>query len=171
MMTRIRLLAASMTPLLAILAIRVWSAQCLVSVILAGIALISVVSLIGFMHARKGLGTNTQTLAAVEDQTDQIPAYLVTYLLPFVILTVSGWLDIVAYALLAAVLILVIIQTDLIYVQPLLLIAGWHLYRVDISNGYGREYILISKNKLYPGQSVDTVSLGGNYAKVLEVKE
>lgn len=171
MFTRFRLLAASMAPLLVILSVRTWSAHCLISVCLAVAAVLSVLSLVAFLRARQDLGRSTFTLFRVKDETDQIPAYLVTYLVPFVTISSGGWLDVAAYALFAAVLMLVVVRTDLIYVQPLLLVIGWRLFRVEIENGHGREYVLVSKIPLSTAVRVETISLGGDYAKVTKVEE
>lgn len=93
-----------------------------------------------------------------------------TYLLPFVTLNIAGWDDLVGYLLLAAVLIVLVIRTDLIYVQPLLLAIGWHLYRIEVKNGF-EGFIMISSRDLRVGQRVTAVGVRGPVARVVSVEE
>lgn len=169
-MIRFRLLSSSLSPLLVILGVRLWSGHLVVACVLLVAAVASVGSLLLLMHARERLSHQRYVLTVVHDESGQVPAYLVTYLLPFVTLNIAGWDDLLGYLLLAAVLIVLVIQTDLIYVQPVLLAIGWHLYRTEVEHGFG-ELVLISNRGLRAGYHVNVVGVGGPVSRVISVEE
>jgi hypothetical protein len=163
---RFRLLGSSMSPLLLILGIRLWSTHTVVACLLLIAAVVFVGSLLLFVNARGRLDRQEFTLTAVRDESGQIPAYLVTYLVPFVTLNVDELADLLAYLVLAVVMVVLIVRTDLIYVQPVLLAIGWHLYRTEVKGGF-EDVVMISGLDLKAGNEVSVVGLGGPVARVL----
>ena len=149
-MIRFRLLCSSLAPLLLILGVRLWKDHWEVAAALVAAAIGAAMSLMLLMRSRESLSSQNYVLNNVHDESGEIPAYLVTYLLPFVTLNIAGWNDFVGYLLLAAVLVV------LVDVQPLLLAVGWHLYRVEVQGGYEAR-VMISGYRLRTGQSVSTV--------------
>lgn len=169
-MIRFRLLCSSLSPLSVILGVRLWSEHAAVAAALLVAAVASVGSLLLLMRARERLSAQRFTLTTVHDESGQVPAYLVTYLLPFVTLNIAGWDDLLGYLLLAAVLIVLVIRTDLVYVQPVLLALGWHLYRAEVESGFS-EMVLISNRDLRVGHRVVVVGVGGPVARVVGIEE
>lgn len=127
-------------------------------------------SLFLLMRARQRLSAQRFTLTRVRDESGEVPAYLVTYLLPFVTLNIAGWADLVGYLLLSAVLIILVVRTDLIYVQPVLLAIGWHLYRAEVENGYS-EVVFVSNLDLRVGHRVVAVGLGSHVSRVVRIED
>ena len=169
-MIRFRLLCSSLAPLLLILGVRLWKDHWEVAAALVAAAIGAAMSLMLLMRSRESLSSQNYVLNNVHDESGEIPAYLVTYLLPFVTLNIAGWNDFVGYLLLAAVLVVLVVRTDLVYVQPLLLAVGWHLYRVEVQGGYEAR-VMISGYRLRTGQSVSTVGLRGPVSRVLKVED
>lgn len=169
-MIRFRLLCSSLSPLLVILGVRLWSAHTVVAATLLVAAVASVGSLLLLMRARERLSAQRYTLTTVHDESGQVPAYLVTYLLPFVTLNIAGWDDFFGYLLLAAVLIILVVRTDLVYVQPVLLAIGWHLYRAEVENGFS-EMVFISNRDLRVGHRVAVVGVGGPVSRVVSIED
>lgn len=163
--TRARLLCSSLAPLIVILSIRVWDDSRLASGLLLCWALAALVSLVMLMHARSSLTPQHYVLERVRDESEQVPAYLVTYLLPFVTLNTAGWDDVGAYVIMGAVLVTLTVRTHLVYVQPVLLALGWHLYRTEVQAGL-EEMIMLSRLRLRAGNIVTTVGVQGPVVRV-----
>lgn len=169
-MVRARLLLSSLSPLMAILAARLWNDHRVAAWALVALAALSVASLVLFLRTRSSLMPQTFVVATAKDESDQIPAYVVTYVLPFVTLQVTQRAELVAYVLLALVLAVLVLQTDLVYVQPLLLMIGWHLYRVEVRHGL-QPMTLVSGSRLEAGVKVSTVGLAGTVARVVKTSD
>lgn len=169
-MIRFRLLCSSLAPLLLIVGVRIWAAHTVVAGVILLAAIASVGSLLLLMNTRGTLSSQSFALETVEDESDQIPAYLVTYLLPFVTLNIAGISDLIGYLMLAGVLLLLVLRTDLIYVQPVLLVAGWHLYRTTVTGGY-EEFVMISRKRLRIAHEVHTVGVREQLVRVVDVDE
>lgn len=153
-----------------ILAVRLWSSSSVVAVLLLATAVASVGSLLLLMRARGQLSPQRYTLTSVTDESNQVPAYLVTYLLPFMTLNVAGWDDLLGYALLAGVVVLLVARTDLVYVQPILLAIGWHMFHAGVEHGQA-EIVIISNRELRPGDRVLTVGVGGRVVRAKSTED
>ena len=83
---------------------------------------------------------------AVDDVTEQIPIYLITYVFPFVFFdTKSSGYTLVSYAIFGIILFALLFRTELSLVAPTLLVLGYRVYLVKIKS---RDQIyLISRNE------------------------
>lgn len=69
-------------------------------------------------------------LLDVERKDGDVVAYVATYLLPFVTVFTGGWRDIASLVALIGLLGWLYVRSRLIYVNPIFLAMGYHLYRV-----------------------------------------
>lgn len=106
-----------------------------------------------FYGFRRKVNPEPLTPNAVNDVTEQIPIYLITYVFPFVFFDIesSGYV-LVAYTLFAVILFSLLFRTELSLVAPTLLILGYRVYLVKIKN---RDRIyLISRNEPIVGSQL-----------------
>jgi hypothetical protein len=69
-------------------------------------------------------------LLEVEKRDADVAAYAATYLLPFLTVFTGRWQDVVSLAAFVGFLGFVYVRSRLIYVNPVLLVLGFHLWRV-----------------------------------------
>jgi hypothetical protein len=75
----------------------------------------------------------------VKDQGENVAAYLVTYILPFVATPLGSWRDWVACGIFFFMLYVVFLRSDLGLVNPTLYLLGWRVFQADviITGAYG----------------------------------
>lgn len=163
-MLRFRLIASSFSPMMLIVAIRMTTGGYIVSAFLLALAIISLISLALLLRARSSTNSQPHHMVEVENENNQVPAYLLTYVFPFVGLAVNGWQDVVAFTMFFIVLLVILLRTSLVLVNPILLACGYHLYNVRSSSGF--EGLVLSKKSFKPGQTIYAVSLGSGALKL-----
>lgn len=167
-MLRLRLLAGAWSPAAFLLAMRVsedhlgWT----LALVLAGVA--AVVSVLLLILARSRTNAQPFELASIEDESSQVPGYLLTFVFPFVFLDVNSWRDGVAWGAFAALTAMLVLATDLVLVNPILLLAGYHVYRVESSSGF--RGILLSSCRPARGQIVEAVHLSSGALKQTSIQ-
>lgn len=163
-MLRLRLLAGAWSPAAFLLALRLSEEYPAWTVGLALVGLAAVVSVLLLIHARSATNAQPFQLTSVEDESSQVPGYLLTFVFPFVFLDVSSWREGVAWVIFAALTAMLVVATDLVLVSPILLIAGYHLYRVETSSGFSG--ILLSSRRPVRGETVEAVQLSSGALKL-----
>lgn len=168
-MTRFALLSSGLVPALLVLAIRVFHSSRIAAAILFVASLFLTVMLARAMRARDSINAQPFIINTVEDESAQIPAYLVTYIVPFLFLSISGRADLVAGLVFAFFVLVLVYRTDLALVNPLLLVVGLHLLRLRTVSGVN--LILVAKDRPLPGQTIRAVKLSERLYKLVDVSE
>jgi len=87
----------------------------------------------------------------------EVSAYIVTYILPFLVLGDVGLVDLASYAALIFIIGVIMTRDQFLHVNPLLAAFGLHLS--TIVTGDGEEYFVISSQPLRKGTIVRAISL------------
>lgn len=156
-MIRARLLASAFAPASLIGGIRLIPDATIAAAMLVAFAFLAVLSLVGLVSGRPKIEPQPYTTVDVVDESAEVPAFLLTYLFPFVSLSISTWWDVAAYAVFVVLLLAILFRTDLLLVNPLLLLAGIRVYRVLDSSGVSR--IVFSKTRLHSTDQILAASL------------
>lgn len=156
-MTRFALLASSLVPALLVLVIRMRTTHNVVAMILLIASLLLIVMLARAVRARSTTSAQPFTTEIVTDESEQVPAYLLTYVFPFLFLTFDDGADMIACAIFASLVLVLVYRTDLALVNPLLLIVGFHLFRVQTNSG--GSLTLVSKVRPLKGQTFTAVKI------------
>jgi len=86
-------------------------------------------------------------------------SYMATYLLPFVVYPLEGWQQILALAIVVFVLGYVYVNSNMIYINPMLNLAGFHLYDVAVEHDE-KHYSLIAHRRIVHGDILHPIKLG-----------
>lgn len=165
MLLRFRLAASAFVPGLLIAAIRLWDISTVPwwSLALAATAVVATTSLALLIRARSTLNAQPATVRGVEDESHEVPAFLLTYVFPFVFLSVANWRDAVAYAVFGVILLVLIFRTRIWKVNPLLLLTGLHTYSVQIDGT--SDIVLFARSRPSDGQTIQVVTLSSGALK------
>lgn len=166
-MTRFALLSSGLVPALLVLTIRNYQSHNLASVILFIMSLCLTVMLARALRARDDTNAQPFTIDIIEDESAQVPAYLVTYIVPFLFLSIDGPADFIACLVFAFFVLVLVYRTDLALVNPLLLVIGLHLFRIRTLSG--NNFILVAKTRPLQGQTVSAVRLAEKLYKLKSV--
>ena len=165
--TRLVLFLSSYAPLFLILGVRTSVENLALAVFFYALAVLSVTALVLFINTAKNYSPHNVVVARVESRGAELTSYIVTYLLPFVAVSLNDLATTVSLAILLGVIAIVYVQSNLIHINPLLNILGYHLFEAEIEGG--KSTALISRNAYVRGGStIEVVSLG-DYI-VMEVK-
>lgn len=120
--------------------------------------------------AREKSGGRYQLLE-VENRDADVAAYAATYLLPFILVFGGAWQDLASLAAFVVFLGFVYVRSRIIYVNPLLALAGYRLWRVipitagtipPVTDSPWPRYLLARTSHLSKGQVITANRLTGD---------
>lgn len=158
-LTRVILFLSSYAPLFLILAIRSWSDNHKISIALGAISSITLLILWIFVNQARSLAADKVVIASVNSRDGDVMSYIVTYLLPFLAVDFKQVGDVVSLGIFIFVIGLLYVNSNMIYTNPILNIAGYHIF--EVQDGEGKTTALICKRTyVRTGAELDVVSLG-----------
>jgi hypothetical protein len=155
---RIALFSSSYAPLFALLAYRS-RASTSTWLTLGAIASVSVLALVTVMMSKRGERGPRLTVARSRPKDGDVLAYTATYLVPFLGLDLTKSDDVVVLSGFLCVLGIVYVNSDMLFVNPLLSLARYHSFWVTDQDGH--EYSLITRRThLDPDQVIHPAQVG-----------
>jgi hypothetical protein len=155
---RFALFFSSYAPLFALLAYRnrrasgVWE-------VLTAITVLSVLALITVMNSKRGERGPRLQVRHSRPKDGDVLAYTATYLVPFLGLDLAKVDDVVTLCGFLLVLGIVYVNSDMLFVNPLLSLARYHSFWVTDQDGH--EYSLITRRThLDPDQTIHPAQVG-----------
>lgn len=139
------LIATALAPILVTSAIAAWGRGALPWVLLGVAAGLVVVCLLLLRQAKTRLERLPITLTAIETADHEVLAFILAYLLPLLTGAAAPWQTSTGVAA-AIVIALVVFQSGLTHVNPLLGILGWRFFKVTTADGC--RYLLITRADL-----------------------
>jgi hypothetical protein len=85
-------------------------------------------------------------------------AYIVTYIIPFFVIPFHGWKEGVALAIFFVVLGILYVNSNLIHINPMLNLFGYHLYEIIAEDG--GVHSLLARRTIRHKESIIVVKLG-----------
>ena len=157
--TRLVLFLSSYAPLFLILAMKSWKDSRSLSIGLAAVASAAVVILYIFLRTAQKLSPGKITAASVVSRDGDTMSYIVTYLLPFLAVNLKDPMDMVSLGILLLVICLLYVNSNMIHTNPMLNIAGYHIFEIEDADG--KRTALISKRSyVRTGSDIDAISIG-----------
>ncbi len=121
--------------------------------ILVGVAIVSVLGLVVVMLSHLNDRGPRLVVAHSRPQDSDVLAYIATYLIPFFGLDLSHRHQAIAFAVFLVVLMIVYVNSNMLFVNPLLSLAGYHTFEVEDPGGH--TYSLIARRRdVEPGQTL-----------------
>jgi hypothetical protein len=167
LITRLTLFLSSYAPLFVIIAMRGWHDSRRVAIGLIIVAAFSVVILFFFLRTVQSLAPGKVKIASVKSRDGDSMSYIVTYLLPFLAVKLNDPIDAVSLGILLSVVGILYVNSNMIHTNPVLNIAGYHIFEVEDSNG--KTTALICKRSYVRTDSELSVISVGDYV-LLEKK-
>jgi hypothetical protein len=121
--------------------------------ILIGVAVISVLLLVGVLVSHLDDKGPRLKVAHSRPQDGDVLAYIATYLIPFFGLDLSHRHQAIAFVGFLVVLMFVYMNSNMLFVNPLLSVAGYHTFEVEDEDGH--TYALIAhRTDVLPGDTL-----------------
>jgi hypothetical protein len=149
---RIALFLSSYAPLFGLLAYQSRASPCTWRT-LATVALVSVLALAIVLWAERNERGPRLLVAHSTPKDGDVLAYTATYLVPFLSVDLTQTDQVVVFAGFLAVLGIVYINSDMIFVNPVLSLCGFHSFEVTDADGHS--YSLLARRRdLEPGAMI-----------------
>ncbi len=158
---------SSYAPLFLIIAVRGWSDNRYLAGGLAGAAVLSVVVLFVFLRSARQLAADKIEVKSVISRDGDTMSYIVTYLLPFLAVKLNDVADATSLGIVLLVIAVLYVNSNMIYTNPVLNIAGYHIFEVQDIDGK-TSALMCKRSYLRMGSEINVISIG-NYV-LLEKK-
>ena len=156
---RIILFFSSYAPLFLIIAMRGWRDSRYFAVALVAVSLASVIVLFLFLRIARKLAADRIKVDSVASRDGDSMSYIVTYLLPFLAVKLNDVTDVESLGIVLLVIAVLYVNSNMIYTNPVLNIAGYHIF--EIHDADGKTSALISRHTYIRTDSdIDVISLG-----------
>jgi hypothetical protein len=127
----------------------------------ASILSVGTLGLIGmaiYLRYAQKIGAFKVKVAAVQRRDGDAMSYIVSYVIPFMSVPFSGWEQGVALSIFFVVLSILYVNSNMIHINPMLNLAGYHLYEVTLEDG--GVHSLISNRRVARGQPLSVIKIG-----------
>jgi hypothetical protein len=155
------LFLSSYSPAMLILAVRSFQRSTALFWVSLAVALLSSGAFLLFIFVVRTGGPFRGTIEDVESHDAELAAYVATYLLPFIVVFGASLQDVIALALFLLFIGLLWVNSNMIYLNPLLALIGYHVYvarLTPIGSGAGgvmpRTFLLSRNGDLRAGDEV-----------------
>jgi hypothetical protein len=85
-------------------------------------------------------------------------AYIVTYIIPFLAIPFGGWKEGIALSIFFVVIGILNVNSNMIHINPMLNLSGYHLYEVTLENG--DVHSLVTRRRIRHRETLTAVRLG-----------
>lgn len=156
---RIILFFSSYSPLFLIVAMRGWRDSHYFATGLVAVSAVSVLVLFVFLRTAQKLAADRIKVESVASRDGDAMSYIVTYLLPFLAVKLNDVTDVGSLAMVLVVIAILYVNSNMIYTNPVLNVAGYHVF--EIHDADGKTTALICKRAyIRTGSEIDVISLG-----------
>jgi hypothetical protein len=113
-----------------------------------------------YLRWMKQSGSSLYTIDERKSLDGDVLAYIATYLIPFITIPIKTIAEGIAVMFLMIVLCIIYTSSNMLYVNPVFSLFGYHIYEVSFNNNKGT-YIVIARQRDLYNESVDLVPLVG----------
>src|ERR1700730_16342521 len=129
-----------------------------IAILALGLAGVSVL-LLYFLRFVPRLGSFQEKITGMQRRDADVMSYIASYLIPFVAIPFGGWQQTVALLVFIGVLGIVYVNSNMIQVNPMLNLFGYHLYEITVEKSQV-PHSFITHNRAALGQTIHIIDIG-----------
>ncbi len=95
--------------------------------------------------SRNHMAVSHERLTDFQKRDSEVMSYIASYLIPFVTFPLDTVEQVVGLIIFVVVLLILYVNTNMIYVNPMLNLVGYHLYEVNIEHSTSSHYYIARK--------------------------
>jgi hypothetical protein len=126
-------------------------------VIIGGLGLLC--TFVYFFKISARMAPIQEKISERQEKGSDVMGYIASYVVPFATFPLSGWQQMAALLVFMIVLSIVYINSEMIRVNPLLSLMGYHLYEITVEHGED-SVSLITRNHVKRGDTIRIVDVG-----------
>jgi len=111
-----------------------------------------------YLRKAQTLGGVQLKIATFHRRDAEAMAYIVTYIIPFLVIPFHGWKEGIALAIFFVVLGILYVNSNMVHINPMLNLFGYHLYEITADDG--GVHSLLARRTIRHRESVTVVKLG-----------
>jgi len=168
LITRILLCVSSYFPLTIIFAVQFFfKGQRTAGFVALAIGTAGLVGMIVYLLTARLMNSMRVTVASVTRKDGEAMTYVVSYMLPFIALISEDAASTIGLAIFLFVLFVLYMNSDMMHINPMLNLGGWHIYEITLASGEVRA--LISRRRIRKGQEPNVIQMADDI--LLEVNQ
>ncbi|OEU63705.1 MAG: hypothetical protein BBJ57_05990 [Desulfobacterales bacterium PC51MH44] len=126
----------------------------LTSIIIGGLGLIGMII---YLLAKNRINQITVTVVTIGRRDNDAMSYIVSYILPFIVLPTGDFGDKISLGIFLFVLCILYINSGMIHINPTLNLFGWHIY--EITRTDGEVCSLLTRRKIKNNSEIEVVEM------------
>jgi hypothetical protein len=153
-----------------IFSVLLWRTQLYGAISLLTLGIVSLLVTFLYMSRRTRTGGVSQAkITGVEKRDENVVSYIASYLLPFVTFPLGQPEQIAALLVFIVVLLILYVNSNMIYINPMFNLVGYHLYEITIQTDQMSHY-LIARQGIKPDKMLYFVEISDNVYLEKKVK-
>src|SRR5260370_11706155 len=88
-----------------------------------------------------------------------IMSYIASYIVPFISISLDGWVQLLSVGVFIFVLLILYVSSNMIYINPMLNVFGYHLYEVTFE-GSELSYYFITRHNVVRKKIIQVLRIG-----------
>lgn len=158
-LSKISLFISSFYPLCWVYFLMIYSQNMLLAWLIVIIPTLFVVIVGVLLTFLNKIGAEKMSVISVDTKTEATTSYLISYVLPFVSLpTVSDINQILAFGIFFVVLGYLYLQSNMIFINPLLTIIGFKI--LHVTNDQDDRFLLLTRSNVKRNESINVIVIG-----------
>ena len=154
-----------------IFSILLWRANFYWAIGILALGILSLLITFLYISGREKEGGVSQAkVTGVEKRDENVVSYIASYLIPFVTFPLATPEQAAAILIFVVVLLVLYINSNMIYINPTLNLVGWHLYAITIESDDMSHY-LIARQNIRPNRTLYFVEISSNVYLEKKVKK
>jgi hypothetical protein len=133
--TRILFLLSSYFPLSLIFFVILFPEHHMVAVSILAVGSIGLIWMLLYLKKAESVSPFQMKIAAFHRRDTEAMPYIVMYIIPFLAIPLHGWKGGIALSIFFVVLGIVYVNSNMIHINPMLSLFGYHLYEVTTEDG------------------------------------
>lgn len=155
---RVLLFLSSYFPLAAIFFILFIGKQRWVAISTLSIGLLGLVGMAWYLRRVQRIGPIQVKIKDIQRRDAEAMSYIVSYLIPFLAVPFNGWEQGFALAIFFLVLGVLYVNSNMIHINPMLNLAGYHLYEITLEDG--AVHSLLTRRRILRGEKLSVIKAG-----------
>jgi hypothetical protein len=133
--TRLLLFLSSYFPLSLIFFVVLVQEHRYVAIVILTVGAAGLLWMLQYLRKAQTISAIHLNIAAFHRRDTEAMAYIVTYIIPFLVIPLHGWKEGIALSIFFVVLGILYVNSNMIHINPMLNLLGYHLYEITTEDG------------------------------------
>ncbi len=157
LLIRLLLFLSSYFPLTLIIFILMFEKNLIIAATILVLGILGLAGVSLYLFTVQKLNPLSIEVAAVRRRDGEAMSYIVTYLLPFLAVPFSTVEQSIGLGIVFVVLGILYVCSDMIHINPMLNLLGFHIYEIELKNG--DIYSIIARGRVRRGRTLSAVKV------------